>query len=160
SSLLEPRSLPGSRRARPHRPRQFHRARRGLRARRYAGRKAPHAIAIPDGHWRRKSVCRRLRRLPHPARTGEGSPPAQTPGDSRRHGREFSSADCESGSGCQEDGRVERIELWTRLSAVSSVTTTPATRNEPAPLAAAPKDRVPKGAPFSLLFNIPEISLQ
>src|SRR5208282_1740585 len=82
--------------------------------------KAAHAIAIPDGHWREKSVCRRFRRLPDPARTGEGGPPAQTPGHARRHGREFSGADCESSGGCPEAGRVERAELWEKFSVLSS----------------------------------------
>ena len=83
-------------------------------------RKAANAIAIPDGHWREKSVCRRLRRLPPSARTGKGSPPAQTSGNSRRHGRDVSSADCQPRNRSQENSRPERSELRKQFSVLSS----------------------------------------
>src|SRR5208282_2664214 len=99
--------------------RELHRARHCVRASRYALRKAVDAIAIPDGHRREKSVCRRLRRLPRPARKSESSPPAKTSGHARRHGREFSSADRQPSCRSQEDCRPERLELWEKFSLLS-----------------------------------------
>src|SRR5208282_675586 len=102
------------------RPREFHCARRCERASRYALRKAPHAIAIPDGHWGEESVCRRLRRLPRPARKSESGPPAETSGHAGRYGGEFSSDDRQPGDRSQESGCPERPELRKHRLAVSS----------------------------------------
>jgi hypothetical protein len=113
-SLCQFRPLPGSWRAGPDRPRQFHRARRRMRVSGMRLRETADAIAISDGYWRKNQFADAFEECRVFPQASKGCAAAQTPDDpcSRRWEKTFASADCQPRIAASKMLCPKRTELW------------------------------------------------